>query len=131
MAAYRFERGNMEIEVRAWDGETMLSHSELCCASLSLGEILNSGWEIMLYTCKKDKNGKKIFLHDIYTRKDGKKHIVKFGDYQAGGLDYYAQSAYGFYGDCITEPGDADCPDEYVEIIGNKWENPELLRNKP
>lgn len=84
-------------------------------------------YPIMQYTGLKDKNGKEIYEgdilnsmndnpeYDIWTYKDHKNLIVKWSEMYASfnGLpDYDYNSVYSF---------------EHIEIIGNIYENPELL----
>lgn len=103
------------------------------------------------YTSLKDKNGNKIFKCDIvqYLTYDGFdcQSVVKFGEYEQDGSDgeYKASDCVGFY----VEVDNFTCPDwcdneperfhDYLkqqslaeiasqcEIIGNIYDNPELL----
>jgi uncharacterized phage protein (TIGR01671 family) len=84
---------------------------------------------LMQYTGLKDKNGKEIYEGDIYKSHSNLtgKCVVKFGYYYAGGRDYYASEAYGFYGEPIRDVDDTETLEGDMEIIGNIYENPELL----
>ena len=74
-----------------------------------------------------DKNGKKIFVDDIHEF-NGKKFVVKLGEYQdfdeeICGVGWYTEGEdgrqYSFNG----------YEDEYLNIIGNIHDNPELLKS--
>jgi uncharacterized phage protein (TIGR01671 family) len=80
-----------------------------------------------------DKNGVEIFAGDIVKSFLDEPAIVKFGKYMAGGDDYYAQDAYGFYVQRILKGKEIKDDTETLvnhEIIGNIYENPELLNNQ-
>lgn len=68
-----------EIKFRAWDGDEMLNHKNLCCPSTSLGEILNGELEVMQYTGLRNSKGVEIFEGDIVFMKshEGNKKIFE------------------------------------------------------
>lgn len=70
------------------------------------------------YTGLKDKNEKEIYERDI---------ISYFGD--DIGLVYYDEGKAAFYIEWFKQGKytDMECIIKYAEVIGNKWENPELL----
>lgn len=87
---------------------------------------------LMQYTGLKDKNGKEIYEGDVVRDFLEKPAVVMFGDYSAGGLDYYASAAYGFYVQRYfngkLQEGDTETLYRH-EIIGNIYENSELINN--
>lgn len=93
---------------------------------------------VMQFTGLLDKNGKEIYEGDIV--KDvsnyvynGVVYVVKFGDYDNDGLYEDYIGGYGWYGEVVDgwlDKGDVIGFDRIknVEVIGNIFENPELLK---
>lgn len=103
-----------EIKFKGWDGKKMTREYTLY-EMLSL-QLPNNGlkhnW--LQYTGLKDKNGKKIFEGDIaiFGSDPAEQIIFKDGAFRWGGdFDYILQI----------------CEEYNIEVIGNIYENPELL----
>lgn len=129
----------IEIKFRAWDRTDKLMYVDIQDginfddgSHYSFSQFLQwSGndddyhvWEVMQYTGLKDKNSKEIYEGDIVNHGDNYPSIVRFGI-----------KSYGFE---LEEPGYDD--EGYgsrwhefiyltspIEVIGNIYENPELL----
>ena len=135
-----------EIEFRAWDkNENKMFYNveheydfyEGC--ETSFGNILDMTemFEVMQYTGLKDKNGKKIFEGDIVNNGENENLIVLWSDYYQS---FIINEKIGLYGDqsddrlyaCDDieeyEPFNYKCAS--YEVIGNIYENPELLEGR-
>jgi uncharacterized phage protein (TIGR01671 family) len=83
---------------------------------------------LMQYTGLKDKKGKEIYEGDIVKtyydwNKDG--YIVEFGEYTVN-IDDEGISNIGFY--IKRDRNKVTLPQDNMEVIGNIWENPKLLK---
>ena len=81
--------------------------------------------ELMQYTGLKDKNGKEIYEKDIVDF-DGKKHMVTFAN---GGFGIWKEMRTNLYSDETRKYHEPlwNLVVDGCEIIGNIYENPELL----
>ena len=132
-----------EIKFRAWkkSANRMLDWAELC-AMPRLCNVLNGEYleAVMQYTSLHDKNGKEIWAGDILVFRNNKSIYRKgeydsfsqvcFGDYAYGEYEQ-AESGYGWFLKGITDEDGSGLNQhfaDYHEVIGNIYENPELLK---
>jgi uncharacterized phage protein (TIGR01671 family) len=118
-----------EIKFRAWDGEVM--HQDwLVLTKESSGEVSTCrlskrGVEVMQFTGLHDKNDKEIYEGDVAAWIErGMKNCKVIGQ-----VSWYKDgwTAEGFYDGSQDEPGRAFSENAELEILGNIYENPELL----
>ena len=108
-----------EIKFRAWDTseEEMIINPH---ARLVYGESINSAFDDdeivwMQFTGLKDKNGKEIYEGDIVDSGISDVEVVSFGE-QEDREKYATYWGFNLW------------PDWEYEVIGNIYENPELLQ---
>ena len=132
-----------EIKFRAWDGKYQIMTSGVYLSDVSAGfKGLDKGI-VMQYTGLKDKNGKEIYEGDIVTKihklnlltdgnygNIGKSHsIVEYCAPEFVGKPYkYEEEIAGYFGEnTIYGLLDETLLSREIEVIGNIYENPELL----
>ncbi|WP_312498249.1 YopX family protein [Bacillus luti] len=126
------------VEFRAWEKEEkkmyhdvgivgtliILEHEQrgydFCEADLTLYDQLDNKYDLMQYTGIKDKNGKKIFKGDIVKDHGDCLYIVEWDEKDAM---FYYKDSYGY------EDDDLRMSAVSFEVVGNIYENPELLKN--
>lgn len=124
-----------EIKFRAWDGQKMMmgedSGTALYMDFLAWYESLSEEVVLMQYTGLKDKNGKEIYFGDILqtSSDDPETDMWKPEDWGYT----VCQELDGEIGVTFSDwhpTYEKDCVFDwqYVEIIGNIYENPELIK---
>jgi uncharacterized phage protein (TIGR01671 family) len=119
---------------RAWDGEIMHYWDSLNCPSISVPELFSGGLgKLMLYTGKKDTAKVEIYDGDIIKIRQkfwGEWStgiaLVEWDDKQAGFepfIEVSHQIGIGYIYDFWEDEDSIK-----IKILGNKYENPELLR---
>lgn len=102
-----------EIKFRAWDKKWLFMTYPCTLEDIKNGfeGIFGKNKDLMQYTGLKDKNGKEIYEGDIVNHK------------------YYSTPIVITFKNGCFESGDVNITDKSLEIIGNIYENPELLNN--
>lgn len=122
----RLEEMPREIRFRAWDKKhnKMLDWEHYPLFSDQFRLILDDpDYDIMQYTGLKDKNGKEIYEGDVFKDSDDEMVIVEY-KIDVAGFDPFCDS-FENCGHC----GSGKCS-ENIEVLGNIYENPELLKEK-
>jgi uncharacterized phage protein (TIGR01671 family) len=117
---------NREIKFRAWDKSCDKMRGEngiKDCFSLRSDGVYNDDYILMQFTGLKDKNGKEVYEADIVIH-DGEKIVVKYGIQSVDAFEGAGFNLWSFYGQKL---GGFRLQSE-IEIIGNIYENPELLK---
>ena len=122
---------NREIRFRAWDNKQKEFHTweSLKCNSISVAYLFNNtDLRLLQYTGLKDKNGKEIYEGDICRCWGG----VEFNSYYEYNKIYEVKWQGSGFDMIINDCGygwNYSSGFDYIEIIGNIYENPELLKD--
>lgn len=113
------------------DNQVSYSNYQNGESSILPGEELpddESGYILMRYTGKHDVSGEEIYEGDVVRNPDGVMMEIRYGAYQGFcPVDKCTMDSVGFY--AVAE-GLPEMPvgnlEDYAEIVGNIWENPEM-----
>ena len=119
-------------EVMVCDGDIWIHDED----SVAGDWIVNNDLHLMQSTGLKDKNGKEIFEGDVVSRNSGMSSVVEFGKwiyeedfgYKIKNIGFYLNSSYD--DDEFFQAMDYEDIRKNYEVIGNIYENPELLEDK-
>ena len=121
-----------DIKFRAWNEvlEKMYSWNEFLNTNMKQTFIApeSTAMILMQYTGLKDKNGNEIFEGDIvqaiyFNNSKSKKYVVKYDTDRAGFIPFACGDGCGC---CETDVISV----AYAEVIGNIYDNPELLKGE-
>ena len=130
-----------EIKFRAWDGELMYSVAELVFdmgpnldgkgirfygPGVGEGRVDGENTILMQYTGLKDKNGKEIYEGDILRIKNDHLDETVVFKVEWGGEDYPAFYLPGYETE-MNSFSELYYGEDEFKVIGNIYENPELL----
>ncbi|QTR81160.1 hypothetical protein JC777_00290 (plasmid) [Bacillus cytotoxicus] len=108
-----------EIKFRVWDKESKYFLEGDIIRDCIIGKFIdNPEREVMQYTCLKDKNGKEIYEGDI-VKVSGHPFVVD-GKYKVYYNEHMELSCGSYHMFRMKN---------WAEVIGNIYENPELLKN--
>ena len=93
------------------------------CFSLRSDGVYNDDYILMQFTGLIDKNGKEVYEGDIVIH-DSEKIVVSYGIQSVDAFEGAGFNLWSFYGEKL---GGFRLQSE-IEIIGNIFENPELLK---
>jgi len=113
-----------EIKFRAWDGEEMW-HGDLSSSIWTDGTVQYNLSKYMQYTGLKDAKGHEIYEGDVISDHVGSGCVQYVDYYGAFRVNYFGTTRAKWFYDYILK-GER----ESIEIIGNIYENPELLEEK-
>lgn len=88
---------------------------------------------LMQFTGLLDKNGVEIYEGDIvFLYRKNEPYVISFGTHETCEGDYYSSTAHGFYFKSVAEGASIkECSMPFsdpIEVIGNIYQNPELLK---
>ena len=129
-----------EIKFRAWDkrSESMVSPDQVSderipVENTDVGFKLKTKFELMQFTGLKDKNGKEIYEGDILYMKEKNFRFNCEGRVLVcwNNCEFYAKKIDGEVREDDESLGNYNFKSSFdIEVIGNKFENPELLKTE-
>lgn len=118
-----------ELKFRAWD---FLEKTMIDISHWTINMLNENRAPIMQFTGLKDKNGKEIYEGDIIVNKTNKTGASYRVIFESGGFTFEANNDFSGVGKRCNRrfwPADFARPENW-EVIGNLYQNPELLERE-
>ena len=110
-----------DIKFRAWDGINMLDSGNI--SEHYIGDLNGYFTDVMQYTGLKDRKGKEIYEYDILQGTEAIPTYMVYWDE----CRFLLKNKYGRWGNLSDFPKAVNEFNVPFEVIGNIYENPELL----
>lgn len=148
MREIKFRAWNKEKNIMCYEDEDKSSNylDGWCASDIQVinqifdSEYAKERYDFMQYTGLKDKNGKQIYEKDIVTRFDSKTNFIVFYSggafrlaptYNCKTLLEYEKNNYRYENSCYRRQSSSFRKNtEEFEVIGNIYENPDLLKEE-
>ncbi|QOS98135.1 hypothetical protein JNUCC42_16620 [Brevibacterium sp. JNUCC-42] len=105
------------------DGTVYYYNLQNGCGSLPDG---TGTYDLMQYTGLKDKNGKEIYEGDILSTDLSRPFLIV--EFRNGAFMYQCHDNDQDYYDLMLPTNAKNNQDNYLEVIGNMYENPDLIQ---
>ena len=112
-----------EIKFKLWNVKKKKFYGPYSIYKINYGDSDPDEWIPMQFTGLHDKNGKEIYYADVMLWPDGYKQITGFNEKHTEISVRDIETSFGYH-------FDSQHPVDKGKVIGNRFENPELMEDK-